>query len=102
MNFRVRLGLRAKHALVDILNDPSNRYSETERLSYIESIRRICAGLSEFPNRFAIDEIQGAEFRSITFKAHRIFYLVDEELREATIAAILHKRMDHQSRLPTP
>lgn len=99
MVYSVVLSARAAEALADLLEDPESPYSPAARLAYVRAIRTRCESLDLLPHRFAEVTIRGRQFRHFSYKAHRVFYRVDEPTKTVFVIAIIAGRMEMDRQL---
>ncbi len=98
-DYEVRVTGRAERDLRDILDAPSDNYTPIQQLAYVDAILVDCAKLDFWPKRFSAVYISGREYRRFRYKAHTIFYRVQEEQKIVLVDAVLHGRMDFKRRL---
>ncbi len=79
--------------LAEIEADFEN-YGEAHTLRYVSDVIGLCTGLNLFPHRYQARTINDQMYRLFRYKAHTIFYQVDEDQQEVAITAILPGRSD--------
>lgn len=60
---------------------------------WLRGLLDVIKGLEEFPTRYGVapdSEFLGRELRHVTFKSHRVVYLVEEDPRIVRVIAIRH------------
>ena len=99
MAYKVTFTARSQNDLKSILNDGLGRYTPAQSLGYIQGMRRKCELLDVFPKRSTALLVRGKEYWRLTFKAHNIYYQVDDQEEHVFVVAILHNRMQFEARL---
>ena len=77
----------------------NDRYTEQERASYYFQLKASCHSLNEMPYRFSVHPAADGLYRSFTFKAHTVYYRIDEPQQRVEIMAILHAHADAENHL---
>ncbi len=94
--YKVRFSAKAELGLKLIIEN-SDQYTIEDTFRYIRSIRYLCNGLKTMPYRYEERKINDTQYRSFTYKAHQIFYRVEETNNLVFVIAVLHGAQDwHQ------
>ena len=69
-------------------------YGKAHTLKYVSEIVNLCSGLNLFPHRYQARIINDQTYRLFSYKAHTVFYQIDENQLQVAITAILPGRAD--------
>ena len=93
VRYEVKITANAQLGLSKIVENHDN-YTLDSSLRYINAIRQLCSGLKTMPFRYEKRMINGTQYRSFTYKAHQIFYRVEEAENLVLIIAVLNGAQD--------
>ena len=91
----VKLSPLAREDIISILQYTYEKYGETQRLSYEQSIDNTLKMLIETPR---LGRVYG-QYRVVSVEKHSVYYIVDNDILH--IVRVLHQRMDVRRRLPS-
>ena len=84
-----------------IFRSNPGRWSFAETYAYVEEIRGRFDALSQIPHRFSFDPHtrRPKTFRSFAYKAHKVFFTIDEATKTVNIVAVLPSRTKYSAKL---
>jgi plasmid stabilization system protein ParE len=96
-SYNVRLSDTAQDNLEQIYASAKERWSFTETEHYVAELIARCLSLEGMPNRFNRERYSpdGRSIRSFQHKAHKIFYIVDDDALIVDVIAILPSRTQY-------
>ena len=98
MGYSVFVTDQAQRNLQTILEN-DHLYEPHERLQYVEALSLRLNSLANFPSRFQEITINRQTYHAFTFKAHRVFYQINNDTKHVFVLAILASRQDFQQYL---
>ena len=99
--YRVQFSIGARQDFEDIYHNSQSRWSFEQTDAYVIEIEKRCFGLSHMPQRVGFDLHTRNEktFRSFAYKAHKVFFTIDEATKTVNIVAVLPSRTKYSAKL---
>ncbi len=93
MAYKVVVTAQAEADLRKLLTDNEDKYTASQRLTYVEQIRAKCRALDWSPKRVTPMTIKGRQYWRLFYKAHTVYYRVFDETQTVLIDTVLRSNM---------
>lgn len=99
--YQVEFSTDARQDFEDIYRKGMQRWSFAITDAYVAEIEQRCYGLSHMPHRIGFDRhTQNTRtYHAFEYKAHKVFFTIDETKKVVNIAAVLPSRTHYAVKL---